>query len=448
MGRKLFGTDGIRGHADRYPLDDPTMFALGRALARDLEGNPNVLIGMDTRQSGPRIARALAAGIEAAGGHAWLLGVIPTPGVAWLCLESKADAGISISASHNPWEDNGVKIFGSKGMKLADELEHQIEIDLLELRNEDEPIPEASPTERLDLIGRYEEFLISVIGSEALRGMKIVVDSGHGAAHEIGREVLEGCGAQIELINASPNGRNINEASGALHPEGLAEIVKQKGADAGVAFDGDADRAILVDDQGNVRDGDEILLIWARDLRERGKLRNDLVVATVMSNLGFETALRNDGITLVRANVGDKYVLERMVEHDGILGGEQSGHVIDLLHHTTGDGILTAISIFAIVNRSGRKFSALETFEPAPQILVNTRVSSKPPLETLTRYQDAAAAYERELGNQGRILVRYSGTENLVRVMVDGTAQERIEEIAHDLSEILESEIAARRAVQ
>lgn len=441
MSRQLFGTDGIRGHADRYPLDDPTMFALGRAIARDLEGNPKVLIGMDTRESGPRIANALTSGIESEGGHAWLLGVIPTPGVAWLCRESGADAGISISASHNPWEDNGVKVFGSNGMKLADSLEMEIERDLLLLRDENASIPDSSATSRLDLIDRYESFLVSVIGSGTLAGMKIVVDAGHGAAHRIGREVIEGCGAEVELINASPNGRNINEGSGALHPEALAEVVRERGADAGVAFDGDADRAILVDDQGAIRDGDEILLLWARDLDERKQLRNRLVVSTVMSNLGFENALKRMGIELLRAKVGDKYVLERMLENDGVLGGEQSGHVIDLLHHTTGDGILTAISVFAIVKRSGRKFSELETFEPAPQILVNTKVSAKPPLESLERYRNAVSGFENELGNHGRILVRYSGTENLVRVMVEGQDQTRIDEIARDLSEILKSEI-------
>ncbi|MDX1584655.1 MAG: phosphoglucosamine mutase [Thermoanaerobaculia bacterium] len=443
MARKLFGTDGIRGKADQYPLDDSTMFALGRALARDLRGNPTVLIGMDTRESGSRISDAISAGIEAEGGNVWLLGVIPTPGVAWLCRESKADAGISISASHNPWEDNGVKIFGSNGMKLADSLEMEIEKDLRELRDEGAGEKPSRTTEKPELIDRYENFLVSVIGSGTLEGMSIVADAGHGAAFRIAREVLEGCGAKVDLINAEPDGRNINEGSGALHPGALASAVVDRKADAGVAFDGDADRAILVDDEGSIRDGDEILLLWAEDLDRQDKLKNSLVVSTVMSNLGFENALKAKGIALLRAKVGDKYVLEQMIENDGVLGGEQSGHVIDLLHHTTGDGILTAISIFAIVNRSGRKFSELETFEPAPQILVNSKVSSKPPLESLDRYQAAAAKYENELGNRGRILVRYSGTENLVRVMVEGEDRDRIETIANELSEILKSEIGA-----
>lgn len=441
MSRELFGTDGIRGHADRYPLDDATMFALGLALARDLEGRPDILLGMDTRESGPRIAAALSAGIEAAGGRARFLGVIPTPGVAWLCRETGADAGISISASHNPWQDNGVKVFGSNGMKLADSLENQIERDLLASRDESAPLPESAPEDRPDLIRKYEDFLVSVAGEGSLDGLKLVADAGHGAAHQIAKSVLQRCGAEVEIIHASPNGRNINEGSGALHPEGLAEAVREQGADAGVAFDGDADRAILVDDQGAIRDGDEILLLWARDLESRGALKNRIVVSTVMSNLGFENALRGMGIELIRAQVGDKYVLERMIEHDGVLGGEQSGHVIDLLHHTTGDGILTALTIFGIIRRSGKKFSELETFEPAPQILVNTKVSSKPPFESLTRYQQAATIYERKLHGQGRILVRYSGTENLVRVMVEGDDDDEIRAIAKDLSEILKSEI-------
>lgn len=441
MARKLFGTDGIRGAADSYPLDDDTMYALGRALARDLEGDPTVLIGMDTRESGTRIARALAAGLEAEGAHAWMLGVIPTPGVAWLCRHSRADAGISISASHNPWQDNGVKIFGANGMKLADELELEIENDLLDLRQDRSTFDEATSTERHDLIERYEDFLVQTIGEGALSGMNIIADTGHGAAHQIARDVLERCGASVTIIHAEPNGRNINEQSGALHPETLARTVRDRGADAGVAFDGDADRAILVDDRGKVRDGDEILLLWARDLDARGELANRLVVSTVMSNLGFENALRALGIDLIRAKVGDKYVLEQMIANGAVLGGEQSGHVIDRIHHTTGDGILTALSIFDLIHRGGRKFSTLETFEPAPQILLNTHVSSKPPLESLARYKKAAAEYEKELGGTGRILVRYSGTENLVRVMVEGNDQDQIERIARDLSRILEEEI-------
>jgi phosphoglucosamine mutase len=441
MARQLFGTDGIRARAGDYPLDDATMVALGRALARDLGAAPTILLGMDTRASGPGIARPLGSGIAAEGGHARLLGVIPTPGVAWLCRETGADAGISISASHNPWEDNGVKIFGSDGMKLADSLELQIENDLLSLRADDNP-PESDAAEDASaLIERYATFLISVVGEGALSGMKLVADAANGAAFRIAKDVLEGCGAELHLIHDQPDGRNINEASGALHPEILARTVVERKAHAGIAFDGDADRAIFVDDRGHVRDGDEILYLWALDLDSRGTLNNRTVVATVMSNLGFEKKLERQGIRLERTAVGDKYVLERMIEMEATLGGEQSGHVIDLQHHTTGDGLLTALSIFAYLNRQNRRFSELETFEKAPQILLNTPVAAKPPLESLQEFQRALGKYEPELGSRGRILVRYSGTENLVRVMVEGEDHSRIDAIARALSDILKSEI-------
>jgi phosphoglucosamine mutase len=441
MARQLFGTDGIRARAGDYPLDDATMVALGRALARDLGAAPTILLGMDTRASGPGIARPLGSGIAAEGGHARLLGVIPTPGVAWLCRETGADAGISISASHNPWEDNGVKIFGSDGMKLADSLELQIENDLLSLRADDNP-PESDAAEDASaLIERYATFLISVVGEGALSGMKLVADAANGAAFRIAKDVLEGCGAELHLIHDQPDGRNINEASGALHPEILARTVVERKAHAGIAFDGDADRAIFVDDRGHVRDGDEILYLWALDLDSRGTLNNRTVVATVMSNLGFEKKLERQGIRLERTAVGDKYVLERMIEMEATLGGEQSGHVIDLQHHTTGDGLLTALSIFAYLNRQNRRFSELETFEKASQILLNTPVAAKPPLESLQEFQRALGKYEPELGSRGRILVRYSGTENLVRVMVEGEDHSRIDAIARALSDILKSEI-------
>jgi phosphoglucosamine mutase len=441
MSRQLFGTDGIRARAGQYPLDDVTMVALGRALARDLGSAPTILLGMDTRASCPQIARALASGIHAEGGHARLLGVIPTPGVAWLCKTTGANAGISISASHNPWEDNGVKVFGSDGMKLADSLELQIENDLLALRGETAHPADDDTEDASHLVEKYARFLIDVVGENALTGLKLVADAGNGAAFRLAGDVLRGCGAELHLIHDQPDGRNINEASGALHPETLAERVVEQQAAAGVAFDGDADRAIFVDDRGNIRDGDEILYLWALDLDSRGDLANRTVVATVMSNLGFEKKLRDHGIRLERASVGDKYVLEQMIELEATLGGEQSGHVIDLQHHTTGDGLLTALSIFAYLNRQKRRFSELETFEKAPQILLNTPVAAKPPLESLPEFQKNLRRYESELGSRGRILVRYSGTENLVRVMVEGEDQHRIDQIARDLSDVLKNEI-------
>jgi len=442
--RQLFGTDGIRGRAHEYPLDTATMFALGEALGHRLgkgQARPVVLLGMDTRESGPEIARALIAGVAAGGGEARLIGVVPTPAVAYLCRVSDASAGISISASHNPFHDNGVKVFGHDGMKLSDDLEEQIEDELLSLRKEKQEIPDVALEEDRQLIERYETFLIQNRSPDFLRGRKIVLDTGHGAAYRIAPEVFRRLGATVKVINDQPDGTNINKRSGALHPEGLTEVVVQEMADFGVAFDGDADRAIFVDDKGVIRNGDEILYLWARRDKRRGELRSNTVVATVMSNYGFEKKLARDGIRLLRAAVGDKYVLEKMLEMRASLGGEQSGHIIDLRVHTTGDGIHTALAMAALLKDSSKLFSALETFEPIPQILVNQKVSSKPPLESLPRFQAAAAQAEAKLAGTGRLLVRYSGTENLVRVMAEGEDQAVIEPMAHELAKILAEEI-------
>jgi phosphoglucosamine mutase len=441
--RQLFGTDGIRGKARRYPLDPATMFALGEALAHRLKNGstPRVLLGMDTRESGPEIARALSAGMNAGGGEALLVGVIPTPGIAYLCKTTDAAAAISISASHNPFEDNGVKIFGHDGMKLQDAIEEQIEDELRALRRDDVTIPETPLTEDVDLIEEYDRFLMDAIPPNALMGKKVALDTGYGAAYRIAPEVFRRAGAEIVVIHDTPDGRNINEQSGALHPERLAEVVVEQSADFGVAFDGDADRAIFADDAGRIRNGDEIIYLWAKYLRSRGQLRNDCVVTTVMSNFGFEKQLRADGIELLRAQVGDKYVLELMLERDSILGGEQSGHIIDRLVHTTGDGIHTALVFGHILGNMGEPFSKLRTFEAMPQTLLNEPVASKPPLDSLPRYQAAYAKALESLGGRGRILIRYSGTENKVRVMVEGEDQKQIDAIAEELRDVLKNEI-------
>jgi phosphoglucosamine mutase len=442
--RILFGTDGIRGKARQYPLDAATMYALGVVLARrfrsDSTDRPKILLGRDTRESGPMIAGALARGIAEGGGEAVLIGVIPTPGVAYLCRTMDAVAAISISASHNPFEDNGVKIFGHDGMKVADAIEEEIEdalremkLDAVELRDDDSESPE--------LIEKYEQFLLESVKPDALAGRKVVIDAGHGAAYRIGPEVFRRCGAGVHVINDQPNGRNINEQSGALHPQGLAKVVVERGADFGVAFDGDADRAIFVDDAGKIRDGDEIIYLWAQRLKREGRLNGDCVVTTVMSNFGFEKQLREDGIELCRANVGDKYVLELMLDRGSILGGEQSGHIIDLAVHTTGDGIHTALVFGELLAAASEPFSKLRTFEPMPQTLVNQKVSAKPPLDSLPRYQAAAAKAQQAIAGRGRILVRYSGTENLVRVMVEGDEESQIREIAEELRGVLQAEI-------
>lgn len=422
------------------------MFALGEALGHRLrkdDRKPIVLLGMDTRESGPEIAGALIAGVAAGGGEARFIGVVPTPAVAYLCRISDASAGISISASHNPFHDNGVKVFGQDGMKLSDDLEEQIEDELLALRKDKQGIPRVALTEDRELIEQYETFLIQDRSSDFLRGRKIVLDTGHGAAFRVAPEVFRRLGATVTVINDRPDGTNINEKSGALHPEGLAEVVVQEKGDFGVAFDGDADRAIFVDDKGVIRNGDEILYLWAGRDKRRGELRSNTVVATVMSNFGFEKKLERDGIRLLRAGVGDKYVLEMMLQAKASLGGEQSGHIIDLKVHTTGDGIHTSLAMASLLAESSEPFSALETFEPMPQILVNQRVGAKPALESLSGYQAAAAEAEAKLAGSGRLLVRYSGTENLVRVMVEGKDQALIETIAHDLAKVLEQEIGA-----
>jgi phosphoglucosamine mutase len=442
--RVLFGTDGIRARARQYPLDEATMYALGEALAHRLKpsaATPRILLGMDTRESGPEIARSLAAGIAAGGGEAILVGVIPTPGIAYLCRTTDAVASISISASHNPFEDNGVKIFGHDGMKLPDAVEEEIEDELRALRREDVVVPQTPIAENPDLIEAYERFLIAGVPPGALAGRKVVLDTGYGAAFRIGPEVFRRAGAEVVVIHDAPDGRNINDGAGALHPERLAGIVVEQNADYGVAFDGDADRAIFADDAGKIRDGDEIIYLWAKHLRQRDSLRSGCVVTTVMSNFGFEKQLQDDGIELCRAQVGDKYVLEMMLERDAILGGEQSGHIIDRSVHTTGDGIHTALVFGHILAETGSRFSALRTFEPMPQLLLNEKVASKPALDTLPRYQAALAKATSDLGGSGRILVRYSGTENLVRVMVEGEDDAQIRRIAAELRDVLKEEI-------
>jgi len=442
--RVLFGTDGIRGRAREYPLDPPTIFALGEALAHRLrrEGKPGrSLMGMDTRESGPEIAQALAAGMAAGGGEAILIGVIPTPGVAYLCRTSDAEAGLSISASHNPFGDNGVKIFGHDGMKLPDSVEEEIEDELRTLRRDEAKIGSVVLAERPDLVEQYERFLISGVSEGALRGRKVVLDAGHGAAYRIGPEAFRRAGADVVVIHDQPNGRNINESSGALHPETLAKVVVREKADFGVAFDGDADRAIFADDRGKIRDGDEIIYLWAQRLKREGRLKGNRVVTTAMSNFGFERQLAADGIELIRAQVGDKYVLEQMLATGAVLGGEQSGHIIDLAVHTTGDGIHTALVFGELLVKAGRPFSSLRTFDPMPQVLINQKVLSKPPLDSLPRFPAELRKAEDDLGRDGRILVRYSGTENLVRVMVEGVDEADINKIANHLREVLAAEI-------
>ena len=387
--RTLFGTDGIRGKAHEYPLDGATMFALGEALGHRLRtavGKPRILLGMDTRESGPEIARALTAGVAAGGGEAMLIGVIPTPGVAYLCRTTDAARGdldlrVAQSVRRQRREDlrprrNEAARYGrraDRGRAARDPARQR--------HDSETPLGESK-----ELIESYERFLVSGVRPNALTGRKVVLDTGHGAAYRIAPDVFRRVGAEVVVIHDQPNGRNINEKSGAMHPERLAEVVVQQNADFGVAFDGDADRAIFVDDAGKIRDGDEIIYLWAQHLNRLGKLQSGAIVTTVMSNFGFEKQLKSDGIELLRAQVGDKYVLELMLENKAILGGEQSGHIIDLTVHTTGDGIHTALVFGEILAGLPKKFSQLRTFEPMPQLLLNQKVGSKPPLESLPKH--------------------------------------------------------------
>ncbi|MFA6956418.1 MAG: phosphoglucosamine mutase [Thermoanaerobaculia bacterium] len=443
--RKLFGTDGIRGRAHEYPLDVASMLALGESTAHRLRAAgipPVVILGMDTRESGPEIALALREGIVRGGGTARFAGVIPTPGVAYLCRTSDAGAAVSISASHNPWHDNGVKLFGHDGMKLSDEIELKIEEEMLAIRNEGETLAPASPLENDPaLVASYEAFLGKGVAANELASKKVVVDAGNGAAFEIGIELFRRAGADVVPMFIAPDGRNINHNCGALHPEAMAARVVAEKADFGVSFDGDADRVIFADDRGTIRNGDEVLYLIATRRKAAGAPGSGVLVATVMSNIGFEKRLAAEGIELVRANVGDKYVLEKMLERGASIGGEQSGHVIDLACHTTGDGIHTALLVGAILARENRPFSQIETFAPMPQILVNRRVGARPPLDSLPRYREALAEEESRLAGEGRILVRYSGTENLVRVMIEGPDAELIRVAAERLTTILSEEI-------
>ncbi len=436
MSRQLFGTDGMRGVAGQYPLDPQTVHAAGASLGAwcrehsPAGESPEVVIGMDTRESGPWIAEQVAGGLAREGVQARLAGVITTPGVAYLTKTDAFLAGVMISASHNPFGDNGIKIFGHSGYKLPDADELKIETGIFRLKEEGiEAGPRKMEVEaRLD--ARYLEYLLSTFPGR-LDGFKVVIDCGNGAASRLGPELLERLGAQVISIGCEPDGRNINLDCGALHVDKLRQRVLDEKAHAGFAFDGDADRCIGVSASGAIIDGDLVLLMMARYLKARGRLvSNDgtpVVVATVMSNLGFERALEREGITLVRAAVGDKYVLEEMVRRGASIGGEQSGHLIFLEQATTGDGMLTALRVLEIMKVTGETLDSLASgLQVYPQKLVNVRVKERKPLSDLVAVNDAIQSAERQLGSEGRVLVRFSGTEPLLRVMVEGPTNESV----------------------
>jgi phosphoglucosamine mutase len=442
---RLFGTDGIRGLANAEPLTTELAFRLGRQLAATLVEHHGVakvrlVVGRDTRQSGPMLEGALVSGAMSAGADVFAVGVLPTPGIAYLTRYLEAHGGVVISASHNPYEDNGIKIFSSEGAKFPDAWEDEIEG---RLRGPDHaPKPTGADVGRL-IPRRHEAEADYAAHAEGtfpfdLRGLHVVLDCAHGATYRVAPRVFESLGAKVTVLGAEPDGQNINRGVGALHPESLQARVRALGADLGVAFDGDGDRLICVDETGAVRDGDYVLAICGRHLAAQGRLSQRVIVSTVMANLGLEHSLRESGIRVVKTQVGDRYVLEEMVRIGAMLGGEQSGHLLFLDHATTGDGIVSALQVLAVMRESGQRLSALaRCLTKFPQVLVNVPVRAKPPLDSIKGLHPRLQTLEGEMNGAGRILLRYSGTELLARVMVEGQEQAQIEGIAQELAGII-----------
>lgn len=453
MTKKFFGTDGVRGVANVYPITTEVAMQLGRAVAYMFKGSDKrrrIVIGKDTRLSGYMIENALAAGICSMGVDVQLVGPLPTPGIAFITRSMRADAGVVISASHNPYQDNGIKFFSHDGLKLPDDVELQLE-KLMFSEELDVLRPTADEVGRAfridDATGRYIVFLKNTFPKELdLRGMRIVVDCANGAAYKVAPAVFEELGAEVIAMGVSPNGTNINAGCGSLYPNLLADAVKEYRADVGIALDGDADRLIMVDEKGNEVDGDHIMAIAATQLIERGELAKNTLVATVMSNMGLDIALRNAGGKVVKTGVGDRYVMEEMLKNGYNLGGEQSGHMIFFDHNTTGDGTLSALQMLAIMQRSGKPLSELSKVMTAlPQLLVNVRVKEKVDLTTVTAVQQVIDHCEQVLGNTGRVLIRYSGTEPLLRIMLEGESLSQIEQLADELATAVETHLQGVR---
>jgi len=447
---RLFGTDGVRGTANVHPMTAEMALSLGQAIARifrtDGVGKHRIIIGKDTRLSGYLFEDALAAGICSMGVDVIQVGPMPTPGMAFLTADMRCEAGVMISASHNPYQDNGIKFFSSDGYKLPDAIERRIETlissgELSALRAAPDEIGRAQRIE--DVAGRYVVFLKKTFPMDlSLDGMRLVLDCANGAAYKVGPTVLEELGAEVFRLGVAPNGRNINEGCGSLYPQKVSEKVREVRADVGIALDGDADRVVMIDEKGTILDGDQLIALCARDMVERGVLRGGQVVATVMSNLGLEKSLAELGVGLLRTQVGDRYVVDAMREGGFNLGGEQSGHVVFLDHNTSGDGLITALQVLAIMQRKQRTLSELTTdFVRYPQVLVNVRVAERKPIQELPDVARMVETIERALGDRGRVLIRYSGTEPKARVMVEGDDEKKIREYAQELASAL------RRAV-
>ncbi len=451
MSHRLFGTDGVRGRFGEPPLDHATVTALAVHLAATLRDPgrhrngrpPRVVLGGDTRESTPEICHWLAAGLEAGGIDVRYAGVIPTPGVAYLARELDAAAGVVVSASHNPYPDNGIKLLDPEGSKWSDEAELALERRLAEPVGR---VPEGRPpVPEPDLRERYLAHLAATVpGDRALAGLKIVLDAGNGAASTYAGELFERLGAGVTLLHAEPNGRNVNAHCGSTAPGEMAARAASEGADLGAAFDGDADRCILADEKGTVRDGDAILYLWATCLHRSGRLNPAKIVATSMSNLGLERALAAEGIGVVRCNVGDRYVVEAMKQEGILLGGEQSGHIVQSHLASTGDGLLTALQMAWLVHESDRPLSEmLSPFRRYPQILLNVRVAKKIDFKNLPAVTEVARSVEDRLGDDGRLVLRYSGTEALARIMIEGPEQGLIDALAEELAVAIRGELGA-----
>lgn len=443
--RRLFGTDGIRGVANIHPMTTEMAMQLGRGTAyifKHQKRRHRILIGKDTRLSGYMIENALVAGICSMGVDVLLVGPLPTPGIAFLTSSMRADAGIVISASHNPFQDNGIKIFSGDGFKLPDQLENQIE-ELIFSDRIDSLRPTATDIGKAfrveDAVGRYVVYLKNSFPKNCdLEGIKVVLDCAHGAAYRVAPAVFEELGAKVIAMGVDPNGENINSGCGSLHPGVVTEVVKQTHADIGISLDGDADRSIFSDELGNVVDGDQIMAFCADHLKKANQLKQNTLVATVMSNLGLDLAMKARGIRVNRAQVGDRYVVEEMVRGGYNFGGEQSGHLIFLDYNTTGDGILTALQVLAVMRREGRKLSELASiFKPLPQTLINVAVKQKKDPCEIPEFDSLLKKIQGKLRDRGRLLVRPSGTENLIRIMVEGEDGEEIVAYAEEMAECI-----------
>ena len=452
---ELFGTDGIRGVANQYPLDCLTVANIGRAIASffdpdKADGHGRFLIGQDTRLSGDMLVAALSAGICSMGKDVSLAGVIPTPAVAYLTKTMKFDAGIVISASHNPYYDNGIKLFKKDGLKLSDDMEKAVELlidDADLLGKQSQGIQHTGTVNPITDAGRrYMQFLTDCLpGEQPLRGLKLVVDCSHGAASRIAPAFFKQLGAEVKALFCDPDGININDHCGSQHPEILAETVKSEKADLGLAFDGDADRLIAVDEKGAVLTGDQVMAVCANNLQAKGVLANPVVVTTVMSNLGLGIALKKMGLQHIQAKVGDRYVMEEMVKAGATMGGEDSGHMIFLNHHTTGDGMLAALKLIDAMLSAAKPLSELSNVMSVfPQCLINVDVSSKPPIDSVEALQKEIERVERSLGEKGRVLVRYSGTQPQCRVMVEGPSDNETQTLCRQIAAVVKKALGTK----